>query len=225
MFCSNCGQRLPDDARFCTGCGQKTSNGSTAQAQSAYTPQATQQPVYAAPVQPVYQQPVYSAGEQVVLVMSVHRKYSMFKLTACYIVFMNDKIVLAHLSTAMQKAENERLSQEIKASGTGFFKGSAAMMSYWANYQKKYYQMSSQQILAENPQENRLIPNQSVSKIFFSAYDQDLSTDGSQTTTGGKLNIDIAGGETLKFTHSIGSNRSTRDTLLQLFGGRLKYRR
>jgi hypothetical protein len=52
-----------------------------------------------------------------------------------------------------------------------------------------------------------------------------MSSDGSQQSTGGKLNISLAGGETIKFTHTIGSDRSVRDTLTELLGARLKYKR
>jgi len=31
MFCSNCGTRLPDDARFCSSCGQKTGTSASPQ--------------------------------------------------------------------------------------------------------------------------------------------------------------------------------------------------
>jgi hypothetical protein len=144
-------------------------------------------------------------------------------MKTCYIIFMPDKLVLAYLSQERQKAEGARLSQEIKASGKGFFKGSAAMMSYWSHYHEKYYSMPSQQILSEDP-ENMLIDNNAVSKLFFHAYDTYYSDD-SQRVSGGKLQITLAGGETLKFSHTLNHNKSIRNTLSQLFGNRLKYRK
>ena len=218
MFCTNCGKQLADGSRFCTNCGKQLGV-------SAPVQQAPQQPVYnAPPPQPQYQQQFQNAGEQVHLVISTNRKYSMLKMTPCNIVFMSDRLVLAHLSKERQKMESDRLSQEIKASGKGFFKGSAAMMSYWSNYHKKYYEMNSGQILAEDP-DNMLIYYNTITQLLFHAYDTDYSSDGSQQTSGGKPHISLAGGETLKFSHSIGNNSSIRDTLTQLLGSRLKYKR
>jgi hypothetical protein len=224
MFCTNCGQKLTDGARFCTACGQRTQAASTVPAQPSYSAFPPQQPTYQQSYQQSYQQTAQAVSEHVLMVLQTNRKYSMMKMTPCNIVFMPDRIILAYLTRERQKAESDRLSQEIKASGKGFFKGSAAMMSYWADYHKRYYQMSTQQIMAEDP-ENQLVYNNSVSQLLFHAYDTDYSGDGGQTTTGGKLNISLAGGETLKFSHSIGNNRSIRDTLTQLFGSRLKYKR
>lgn len=51
MFCSKCGQQLPDGSAFCSVCGAP---------QTVAAPQpAYQQPTYQQPAQPVYQQPVY----------------------------------------------------------------------------------------------------------------------------------------------------------------------
>ncbi len=223
MFCSNCGHQLSDGASFCTSCGQKVETFSSA-IPITHQPHRSSPELNQPVSQPPYQPPYQPAAEQVLMVLQTNRKYSMLKMTTCHLVFMPDKVVLAYLSKERQKAENDRLSQEIKASGKGFFKGSAAMMSYWADFHKRYYQMSSQQILAEDP-ENLMIPNHAVSQLLFHAYDTDYSSDGSQRTTGGKLNLTPAGGETLKFSHTIGHNNSIRDTLFQLFGQRLKYKR
>lgn len=214
MFCTNCGNKLSDDARFCTNCGQAVNL-----VEPGTSPVNTQ-PQYQ---QNQFQQPL-NQPETARMVLQTQRKYSMIKMTACYIVFMQDRLVLAHLSKELQKRESDRMSQEIKASGKGFFKGSAAMMSFWADYYKKYYNMSSQQILAEDP-ENIVIHYSSISQLLFHAYYTDMSSDGSQQSTGGKLNISLAGGETIKFTHTIGSDRSVRDTLTELLGARLKYKR
>ncbi len=59
MFCMQCGQQLPDDARFCSACGAPTvvaTNYSQQPVQQVQQPQPAPQP------QPVYQSaPVYAA--------------------------------------------------------------------------------------------------------------------------------------------------------------------
>lgn len=214
MFCKKCGQELSDTSKFCSSCGQPTQPVPSPIAQSQEN----------SPVHQQYQQAMPSASERVYMVLKTNRKSSMFKMTTCYIVFMQDRLVLAYLTKEKQKTESKKLSQEIKASGKGFFKGSAAMMSYWNNYHQKYYNMSSEQILSEET-ENMLIYYNSISQFYFRAYYSRIDSDGSDQSTGGKLRISLPEGETLKFTHSIANDRSIRNTLTELLGNRLKYKR
>ncbi len=52
MFCSNCGNKLPDNAKFCTECGAKIASAES---------QPTQQPASAPAFEPVAEKtPVYS---------------------------------------------------------------------------------------------------------------------------------------------------------------------
>ena len=59
MFCTKCGQCLPDTARFCTRCGNAFATPPAPR--PMYQRPVYQQPVYQQPVyqQPAYQQPVY----------------------------------------------------------------------------------------------------------------------------------------------------------------------
>ena len=214
MFCSQCGKEASPNQVFCTQCGQKL----------AVMPPV--QPAYQPPVQSAYAgQPVAGATpDQVVWIISATRHFSMFKVMPCSVVFMRDKVVLAHLSPDLQKAESARVSQEIKANGTGFFKGSAAMMRYWAEFHKRYYTMPTQAILAEDPL-NQVIGYGVISEVLFRCYSETSSGDSSNSVTQGKLNFSLSGGETIKLTHSLGHVNSIRETLTSLFGNRLKYKR
>ena len=61
MFCSNCGNQVPDGQKFCSNCG---ANVAPAQPQQPQQPQQTyyQQPQQ--PQQPMYQQPTYQQPQQ-----------------------------------------------------------------------------------------------------------------------------------------------------------------
>ena len=56
MFCENCGNKLPDGAKFCGGCGAKTEP-----AQPAYTAAEEPAPAHPAPPPPVYTPPAQTA--------------------------------------------------------------------------------------------------------------------------------------------------------------------
>lgn len=52
MFCKYCGSKIPDDAKFCTGCGAAVDNAAR---EAAFEQAAQQRATYQ---QPAYQQPV-----------------------------------------------------------------------------------------------------------------------------------------------------------------------
>ena len=205
MFCSQCGKQIKEGSKFCTFCG---------------TPVATNlEPNPSAP--PTPPTPTRSA-ERVVWVFRVNHKLKLFKIVPCHVVFMEDKVVFAYLTPELQKSESAKVSQKIKDDKIGFFKGSAAMMKYWADFDKRYYNMSSNEILAEDPS-NMMISNHQIVRVTFDGAD--TSDDDDSSADKGKLYFDIAGHDTLKFTHAQPHDRSIKDVLLQLFGNRLKYNR
>ena len=57
MFCPNCGKQIPDDSRFCVGCGTPVAQTAPAAHPEQAEPQAYAAPAYqqAPPAQPVYQ--------------------------------------------------------------------------------------------------------------------------------------------------------------------------
>lgn len=155
MFCSQCGHKLEDASSFCSKCGHRDLQPSN-QPQPQSAPLVQQQPQYQQPaVQPQHfsQTPLHTiyTDETVVWVFRANKKVSMIKKIPTYIVFMRDRVVMAHLTKDLQKSESERLRQRIKAEGKGFIKGSAEMMRYWASYGDKYYTMNTNAILAEDP--------------------------------------------------------------------------
>jgi hypothetical protein len=158
--------------------------------------------------------------EQAVWVFTATRRYSLFKTDACNIIFLKDRLVLAYLTGERQKTESAKVAADIKAQGLGFFKGSAAMMSYWADYSKKYYTMDINAILAEDPL-NQVILYSMISQIRFECYE---SGDSESNASGGDLLIQIQGGEMLKFTHASPGDKQIKNILTSLFGYKLKYK-
>ncbi len=212
MYCIQCGNPIDPNSNFCTRCGTRVTCGQQANSQ--------QQQAQAAPAAPAAR-----PSEKVLWVFQAQRKYSMVKMAPCNIVFMQDKVVLAHLTPAIQKAENARVSQQVKAEGKGFFKGSAQMMRFWAEYHKKYYDLPVSAILAEDPS-NVVIDNPSIARIFFRGFSESLSTDDSTpSVTQGKLELTLTNKETIKFTHSQSAHKSIQELLYSLFGERLKYKK
>ena len=224
MFCSQCGHAIREGDAFCTRCGNRV----------ALAPPTIHNPVYQPP-SPIPAQPAQTfayapapaprLAEKIVWIFRADRKFSIFKMTPCYIVFMEDKAVLAFITPELQKREGDRVSREIKEANTGFFKGSAAMMKFWSDYYKKYYTMSSAAILAEDPT-NVILPYHQISEVYFKGFYESVSSgDSSSTVTQGKFEIETANGENYKFTHSQTADRSIQETLTRLFGSRLKYKK
>lgn len=197
MFCSQCGNQLDDTSEFCTQCGFRLDSQIGAD-----------------------QQQEGFSEEDVIWVFNAQRKYSMLKIVPCNIVFRQDEIVFAHLTPELRKAESAKASQDIKTEGLGFFKGSAAMMRYWANFSKRYYSMSTAEILAEDPT-NMVLHYQDIDQVLFKAAS--LSDD--ENTSQGKLHLSLNNGETIKFSHKESSNKETKQILMELFRGKLKYKR
>jgi len=224
MFCDQCGQRLEPQSNFCSRCGHKikpVAQQPTMPAPTPHVQQPVRQPVQQ-PVQPSTTQP----DERVAWVFGATRKLSAFKVVACNMVFMRSRLVLAHLTPALQKAESARVSQEIKADGKGFFKSSAAMMRFWADYHKQYYDMPVQAILAQDAS-NMAVDYAAVSEVLFKCYSEttDYSDSSSGSVAQGKLHIKLTGGETIKFTHNQWHDNNLRQMLTDLFGQKLKYRK
>lgn len=209
MYCEQCGNMLEPQNRFCAKCGSIVAQASDNAA------------TYREPAAPVAES---VTSEPVIWVFSAQRKLSAFKLIPCSIVFMADKAVFAHLSPQLQKVENAKASQDIKAKGLGFFKGSAEMMQYWSNYHKKYYSMNIGEILSEDPT-NFVLPYQNIKKVMYQCESSTIDSEGSTYGTQGKLNFDLFDGKPIKFSHSRSHDKSVKGTLTKLFGGKLKYKK
>lgn len=216
MYCDKCGAQLEPESKFCTNCGS-----STAQIPENSAPEDNSQEFEYRNPEPLNQN---GGNEAVVWVLTAQRRESFFRRKPCYLIFMKDKLIAAHLSPQFQKAENTRISSEFKAQGKGFFKGSAAMMKHWANYHKKYYSMTSGQILAEDPA-NFAIQYLDIKKMVYQCESMDIDGDGRSSGHQGSIKITFFPGKKVKFSHSRSHDSSVKKTLIELFGKKLKYKK
>ena len=155
MFCSQCGNKLDPQSDFCSECGLSV----VAKDQSVESAEPSVEQI---------EQPTQSPMERVLWVLRAQRKFSMFKLMPCNIVFMKDKIVLAYLTPELQKIESARASGEIKEKELGFFKSSLEMMNIWSKFSERYNTMGVEEILSEDPM-NVVINKEDITKILFKA--------------------------------------------------------
>lgn len=216
MFCQNCGNKHNEDAKFCSKCGFKISLVEPESLKSAVAYKEQQNGRMS--------EPVLDKESLAIMVLNVSKKEGLLKRTNAFLVFFKDRLVLAELTSERQKAESKMLSQKIKEEGTGFFKGSAAMMSYWANYGNKYYQMTPTDILREELT-NVEIHHSSISKIVFSRMESKSHTDNNTTSsTGGSLEIQYIDGKIAASHNYSDNNQNIKKVLENLYGGRLKYK-
>ncbi len=209
MFCEKCGARAETQRKFCAKCGSPL-------IQIVETTAAESRPTVPANG--------FHTSESVVWVLPAQCKISFFKRTPCYVVFMGDRAIVAHLSSQRQKEESAKASQEIKEKGIGFFKGSAAMMQYWSGYHKKYYSMTPAQVLAEDPT-NFVLPYQTMKKVLFQCESLTTDEDGRAYGAHGGLTFSLMDGKKIKFSHSYSHNGSHKEMLTKLFNGKLKYKK
>lgn len=214
MFCSQCGNKLEEGQRFCVRCGQKVGDGEPVEATETTIESSTEHPAAVTP----------QFASDVVWILQATHKYGMFKLVPCSIIFKKDRLLLAHLTPALQKAESSRLSKDIKSEGLGFFKGSAAMMRHWSEYYKRYYTMTEAAIISEDPT-NVVIYISAISEFRFKCLSEIIGdSETADRTSGGTLDIALSGSEKIKFTHKVRHSKAVKETLLNLFGNKLNYK-
>ncbi|MCR3922666.1 MAG: hypothetical protein NUK65_09155 [Firmicutes bacterium] len=155
----------------------------------------------------------------VYMVLSATKKDGFLKASSCFLIFSQDKIIVAILSKEMQNSESRKMQEQIKAEGKGFFKGAAAMMNFWSNFSNRYYDLSPEEILQEESS-NFMIINNEVEKIVFKPADRNDNSGKSL----GELVI-FAQNNTIKTTHQYSDgNKNIKKVLESLYGKRLKYK-
>jgi hypothetical protein len=203
MYCVNCGNKLLEDVKFCSQCGNAVDSYKTkVQAQTQSQTQIIIKPD---------------------LVMTTSKKEGIFKATICYLIFYRDSIVLAHFSKDKQQVETKKYQEKIKAEGNGFFKRTMIMANFLNEYGERYYNIQTDAILNEEPS-NYKIDNNNIQKIVFKAASTFIGFDGSSTKRREGEVIIHCPTNKLKFTHRYhDSDNKIKEILTAIYGAKLKY--
>ncbi|HBH11918.1 MAG: hypothetical protein XD91_1215 [Clostridiales bacterium 38_11] len=209
MYCQNCGNKVKEDAKFCSLCGAKLNfEGKIKEEKISESKKLNDSSI--------------KEEDKALMVLNASLKEGFLKSTVCYIVFFNDRIVVFKLLKDRQNEEIKKRQKELKKSGAGFLKSSADMMSFWASFGDRFYKMTPEEILSEE-KENFQIHNNDISKIEFKQSLTILDED-SQRQKMGDIKIKYPSGE-LKFQHEYyDSNGNIRKVLSSLFDRNLKYK-
>ena len=208
MYCQNCGNKISNEARFCSLCGTKLNSVQNIKEEKISESTKSNSSI--------------NKEDKALMVLNASLKEGLLKSINCYIVFLKDKTLVFKLSKERQNEEIKKFQKELKDSGTGFFKGSAAMMIFLTSFGDRFYKMTPEEILAEN-KENFQIQNNKISKIQFKQSLTILDED-SQRQKMGDIKIKYPSGE-LKFQHKYkDSNGNIKKVLSSLFNRSLKYK-
>lgn len=196
LFCPFCGKPLNSGSRFCGECGKAL-------------PTETQA---AAPI-PV---PAAVNGETILgIIPGAGRKKGFLGMgrDTFHIVVTDQRLIFAHQSMEMMKANTARAKAEAKAEGRGFFSQMGAMMG--ANSGEEYLARRPQDIITEQPA-NFFIYNNQVDRIKIKVVTDDESSQTDYT-----LEIKTGAGET-KLVFTSLNEKSARNLLRQAVGAALK---
>jgi hypothetical protein len=144
QFCSQCGIKMEDDARFCASCGKAVSIVSA----------------------PAPQQTAASPDAQKVLARLPNaKKMKMMGLFDIYtVVFTSEQAVFAKLSNEILKDVVRKSQAQSKAEGKGMFARVGAQMKAYYNASSRYLEMTPGQILSED-KNNYALPHGAVSSL------------------------------------------------------------
>ena len=211
-YCSNCGNKILDNDKFCNNCGAQTRpvNPPT-QPRNAPPPPPTstfRNPPPPPPPQ-TYSQP-QSIGETIVTTVSNFQKPKSFGRWDAYIILATTQnLLLIQLTADMVNRSIKEAQEKAKAEGKGFWGQWGAQLGTSFDYAAKYSGWTKEQVLTEIPT-TLVIPNSMVSKIeLFSETNRD---DYDQTVQRYeyKLKIFTAGGK-----HEL--EAGTLDTKIKMF--------
>jgi len=207
MYCQNCGNKVSENSKFCSLCGAKLNS-----VQKTKKENTSKSPSSSSSVE----------EDKALMVLNASLKEGFLKSIGCYLVFFNDRIVVFKLLKNRQNEEIKKYQKELKESGTGFLKSSAAMMNFWSSFGDRFYKMTPEEILSEE-KENFKILNRDVSKIEFKQSLTILDQD-SQRQKMGDIKIKTSSDE-LKFQHKYkDDNGNIKKVLSSLFSRTLKYK-
>ncbi len=158
-------------------------------------------------------------NEQIAAVIPLVRKPKSFGRSDTYTVVLTDsRIVFAELTGDMMKEAVTEAQRKGKEEGKGFFARWGDQLKATMNYSERYWQMSPDEALRENPK-NFAIQNASVKKIKVSAKDTSSGSDDSGRSYT-ELKIESSAG---KYEFRVdGNSKRVKDPFKAVFGDVVK---
>jgi hypothetical protein len=158
-------------------------------------------------------------NEQIAAVIPLVRKPKSFGRSDTYTLVLTDsRMVFAELTGDMMKEAVTEAQRKGKEEGKGFFARWGDQLKATMNYSERYWQMSPDEALQENPK-NFAIQNASVKKIKVSAKDTSSGSDdpGRSYT---ELKIESSAG---KYEFRVdGHSKRVKDPFKAVFGDVVK---
>lgn len=206
MFCSNCGSNIDESMIFCSNCG--------------YNIEIQHELEVANEKVERIEAEILKTGAQFVLCTS--RKLGVFKTVLCYLVFYEDKVIMAHLGNDRIKSVMTKYAEDNKTNEKGFFTRLMDSMNFYEDYKHVFMTKKQEEIMAEDI-ENKEIHYCTMNSMLFKRQ-MNSQKDYDSKARQGDLIIDTSQGK-FKFTHRYFDNdKVIKQALEKVNGIKLKYR-
>ena len=132
------------------------------------------------------------------------------------VIITNSNLIVAQMTNAMVNEEIKKVREESKDKGDGFLKRMASTMTAGYHIHERYFNMTPDQILNENP-ENFLISNDSIKKIRIKMGQ--IHEDGRNQPNTIKI---VCNNAKYKYTFTQITSKQVKELLSQTLGSKVK---
>lgn len=163
-FCTECGNRVEPNEKFCRNCGTSLVIGAPPTTAPPAAPAASPAPPSAE----------VRGGEKILGIISTARRPKLFGYDTFTLIVTDRRMILAQLTAQMLKTAVAEAQAKAKAEGKGLFAIMGDQMAAQFQYAKRYEGMSPDAALSETPG-NTAVENSSLSVIDVRIIDEEDS--------------------------------------------------